>query len=235
MKKGRRLVVSVIILTGMFAFSSICASGPVMVEKNLFAQDRKPPSPDATPATPQSAGPGLSIKSVQLDGVFIHGDTKKALVRYKGGGGAGKDRGKGKQASPFTTVQEGEKLGDFLVKKIEPRSISLEKDGQTVVVGLFAEGKVVPPAPPMPAMHGGGGDPNRQRGGAPGQPGQPGHPAQRGVRGNELPGAIPPGAPHAPLAEDRMQVNQQGVIPDEDLAVEDEQFIDEGMEEEPLQ
>jgi len=50
--------------------------------KNLFAPDRKPPSQQADPSH-QSNQPGIQPKAIQLDGVFIHGDTKKALIRLK--------------------------------------------------------------------------------------------------------------------------------------------------------
>ncbi len=132
----------------LWCLASDGACTSVMVEKNLFAQDRKPPSPESAAQAPQPSKPGLSVKAFQLDGVFIRGDIKKAIVRVKGQlPGADKT----KPQNPYITVGEGEKLGDFQVVKIEPRSISLEKDGQTEVVNLFAEGKVVVPAPPVPS------------------------------------------------------------------------------------
>jgi hypothetical protein len=133
---------------GVFFFSSngVCASS--MVEKNLFAPDRKPPSPESVAATPQPNKPGLSAKSVQLDGVFIRGDTKRALLRVKGQI-PGAD--KAKTQNPYFAVGEGEKLGDFQVVRIESRSVSLERDGQTEVINLFSEGKMVVPPPPVPA------------------------------------------------------------------------------------
>jgi hypothetical protein len=48
------------------------------------------------------------------------------------------------------TVREGQQVGEYRVVKIEGKSISLEKDGQTYVLGLFAEGKISPPAPHAP-------------------------------------------------------------------------------------
>ncbi len=64
-------------------------------------------------------------------------------------GGAGK---KGQPVSPFVTVREGQIVSDYRVSKIEFKSISLEKDGQTFTIGLFAENKVVSPASPPPAL-----------------------------------------------------------------------------------
>lgn len=229
MKKGRRSVLLLTIFVAVLVFSSIAVSGPAMVEKNLFAQDRRPPAPETAPVKPQSNVPGLSAKAIQLDGVFIHGDTRKALIRYKGGPPPGKEKERGKPASPFTTVQEGGKIGDFVVKKIEPRSISLEKDGQIVVVNLFAEGKVVPPAPPMPSSPAApGGDANRARGGSPPQPGA------HDQAGNELPGAAPPNMGRPPVQDERAQAGQ-GAPAEEPTPQEEETTEEEPQTEEAPQ
>jgi len=121
-----------------------------MVDKNLFAQDRKPPSPE-TAAAPAAAGkPGMPVTNIQLDGVMIKGNSRKALVRMKASGGPAGQAGK-KGSSPFVVVRENQQVGDFRVVKIEPKSISLERDGQHFVVSLFAEGKIATPAAPPPA------------------------------------------------------------------------------------
>ncbi len=147
MKGSRNLCAGFLAMWFAFETGTCFGAAPIMVEKNLFAQDRKPPSEQAAP-TPQANQPGLQPKSIQLDGVFICGDVKKALIRLKGQP-SGKDKS-GKAQSPFVMVREGEKLAEYQVVRIEPRSVSLEKDGQTYVVSLFAEGKVVPPAPQTP-------------------------------------------------------------------------------------
>ncbi len=60
-------------------------------------------------------------------------------------------------SSPYMTVREGQMISDYRVSKIDPKSISLEKDGQTFTLGLFAENKVLSPVgapaapPPQPA------------------------------------------------------------------------------------
>ena len=41
-------------------------------------------------------------------------------------------------------------VSDYRVSKIESKSISLEKEGQSFTIGLFAENKVVTPPSPMP-------------------------------------------------------------------------------------
>jgi hypothetical protein len=216
----------------LWCLASDGACTSLMVDKNLFSQDRKPPSPESAVQTPQPNKPGLTAKSVQLDGVFIRGDTKKALVRVKGQiPGADKT----KAQNPYLTVGEGEKLGDFHVVKIEPRSISLEKDGQTEVLNLFAEGKVIVPPPPIPASQApvaappqpGPAPPGGVQGPTGGQPPQP--PMPHGQVGVNIPGVIqpprggmPPGGQRAvaPPVPNQPDVNN---APEEEGDVEEEE------------
>jgi hypothetical protein len=194
-----------------------------MVEKNLFAPDRKPPSPESTAPAPQANKPGLTSKAIQLDGVFIRGDIKKAIMRVKGQI-PGAD--KGKAQNPYVTVKEGEKIGDLQVVKIDNRSVSLEKDGQIDVVKLFAEGKVVSPAPPVPASPGV----------APGQPGQapappvadvargPGQPPPpSGGPGGNMPGMSPAPSPVNPPGGQRALMPPGQRHPSEDMNPPDEE------------
>lgn len=140
-----------------FCFFSICKAEPTMVEKNLFSSDRKPttdeePVPQASGRQP--AQTGLPPRSVQLDGIFIRDDVRKALVRVSNqllGDPKSRVRGIAGDQFPYMTISEGESIGDFKVIKIDPRSISLEKDKQVYVISLFMDGKVVPPATPLPA------------------------------------------------------------------------------------
>jgi len=132
-------------------FNAICAAAPLMVEKNLFATGRKPPSAESADTSPKTAKPGMAIGNIQLDGVIIQSNTKRAVLRMKSrpADAAGK---KGQAVSPFVTVREGQVVSDYRVSKIESKSISLEKDGQTFTINLFAENKVVtPPSAPPPA------------------------------------------------------------------------------------
>jgi hypothetical protein len=92
----------------------------------------------------------MAIGNIQLDGVIIQSNAKRAVLRMKNQS-AGAPGKKGQPASPFVTVREGQTVGDYRVSKIESKSISLEKDGQTFTVGLFAENKVVTPASAPPA------------------------------------------------------------------------------------
>jgi hypothetical protein len=213
-----------------FASNGACTS--LMVDKNLFSQDRKPPSPESAAQAPQPNKPGLSAKAVQLDGVFIRGDTKKAIVRIKGQlPGADKT----KAQNPYLTVGEGEKLGDLQVVKIEPRSISLEKDGQTEVINLFAEGKVMVPSPPVPTSPApslpppqpGQTPPAGGQGQMGGQPPQP--PMPPGQMGGNMPGVVqPPNAPIAPgghrvMAPPVQNQPNVNVAPEDEGDTEDEE------------
>lgn len=213
---------------------SSAAAGPVMVEKNLFAQDRRPVPPETAGASQKPNKPGLNPNVFQLDGVVIHGDVKKAMVRIKGQvPGSGKEK-----SSPFVTVRENEKIGDYQVIKIEPKSISLERDGEITVVNLFKEGKVVPPAPPVPTVHG-----MQPMAGVQSAPhhGQTEAGDIRSPRGRRLPrpgrpggGPSPPGmaAPNMPGMNQQRGMSpdedmQDEEVTDEDLAAEDEEVVEE--------
>ncbi len=122
-----------------------------MVEKNLFSPDRKPPLPGAPSSTGDQKGEKNAPTAVQLDGVFIYGDKKSALLRLKGPS-QGKKKGD-QPESPYVTVSEGEQVGDLRVVKIEARKITLEKEGEIQEVNLFETNKVSPPAQAAPKIH----------------------------------------------------------------------------------
>lgn len=138
-----------------FVFNAICAASPLMVEKNLFSTDRKAPSPESSDASSKPAKPGMALGNFQLDGVIMQSGEKRAVLRMKSqpADPSGK---KGQPPSPFITVREGQMVSDYRVSKIEPKSISLEKEGQTFTIGLFAASKILspiaqsPPQPPAP-------------------------------------------------------------------------------------
>lgn len=185
----------------VFLCSAVSVAAPVMVEKNLFAQDRRPPSPEsAAPAQP--AKPGMALSNIQLDGVMIHGNNKKAIIRLKNVGGGGGPKQKGTTATPFVTVKEGQQVGDFRVSKIESKSISFEKEGQTYTIGLFAEGKIATPAAPVaPAQ------PIQPPMPPPGQPHQPSRPPA-----DQHPGFVnAPGQPRGVVPQPAPGQNRQNV------------------------
>ncbi len=140
-----------LILSWAVLFNPLCVAAPLMVEKNLFSTDRKPPSPESMDTSAKAAKPGMALGNMQLDGVIFQSNEKKAVMRMKNQS-AGPAGGKAHSASPYMTVREGQMISDYRVAKIEPKSISLEKDGQTFTLGLFAENKVLSPvAAPAPA------------------------------------------------------------------------------------
>jgi hypothetical protein len=194
MKVAKRIACLLVLTGGWFwGGPSPCFSASLMVDKNLFAPDRKPPSAEASAPAPQTNKPGLTAKAVQLDGIIMRGDIKKALLRVKGQI-PGAD--KAKPQNPYVTVKEGEKIGDLQVVKIDYRSVSLEKDGQVEVVKLFAEGKVVPPPPPVPAAAA-----------SPPPPGQA-PPVPDAAKGQPPQMPVPPGAGNMPGVAQRVNPTQ---------------------------
>ncbi len=237
MKRGERfalLFAGILILLTMVS-EGFCATP--MVEKNLFAPDRKPPSPESVEVAPQKKGPGVSIKAIQLDGIIVYGNTKKAIIRFKGAASGADSKKKG--GSPYSAVQEGGQIGDYKVIKIGTKSIILEKDGVHEEISLFAEGKVVPPPPPVPASI-----PVNERPGVPAQ-GSPQENAapqdarpgvmQGGNPANQIPQQLPPQPLNPNLVPPRPpegqsisnEEDQQGG--DEEISPDD-QNIDEGDE-----
>jgi hypothetical protein len=148
----------------IFVPASPVSGSPIVVDRNLFSPDRKPPSPDTVTPAAQTATPAVPPKALQLDGIIVYGSTKKALVRMKG---QVPGQAKGKEGSPFISVREGEKVSDYVVTKIGMKSISVEKGGQTFDIYLFATGKILPPLPAPPPQQTGNeplpGDPRGQR------------------------------------------------------------------------
>jgi hypothetical protein len=172
------LVVSLLVVLGGGVAAQPAATGqPLMVEKNLFSAERKPV--DSKTAEPAAEAPKLGKGTVQLDGVFIHGDVRKAILRVNP---SLLKKSKNK-AEPFVSVGENDQIGDYKVVKIEPRSITLEQRGATFVIPLFAPGKVTPPPAKLPAAPG----PSPQ----PGPAGNPPHPQPA----REIPPGPPPPAP----------------------------------------
>jgi len=158
------------LLVGINALA-VAAEEPLMVEKNLFSPERK--ATESKAAEPAGEAPKLPKGAIQLDGVFLHGDVKKAILRVNPS--LLKKPGKNK-TDPFITVTENDQLGEYRVAKIEPRSITVEQRGASFVVLLFAPGKVAPPpskapsAPPGQPQPGSGGAQPQAARAAPGQP-----------------------------------------------------------------
>lgn len=205
--------------------SAAHAATPLMVERNLFSQDRKPSSGE-TQAAATPTGPVVPPKTIQLDGIMVRGGLRKALLRLKGNPGP---KDKGKKESPFTTVSEGEKIHDYTVTKIGSRSISLEKGGQVFEVFLYAEGKVLPPLAATPAP------------GAPGAPGQPGQPPgapqpqgampQAGMEMEGSPGAQPDLNDPRTAARQAQRGSRRVAVPQVESPEPDDLDDEQGLEE----
>lgn len=131
--------------------SAGAASVPIMVQKNLFNPERKPTSPGTENLIPERRGRGRQPNhAFQLDAIFYFGDVKAALLRVNPRI-LGKTAKSKKPVSPYVRVKEKDTIGSYQVVSIEPKSITLEGQGETLVVPLFQEGKVSPPAAPTPA------------------------------------------------------------------------------------
>jgi hypothetical protein len=206
-------MVALIPTAGLFLPESPAFASPLVVEKNLFSTDRKPTPPDSGGSASQSSTPAVPPKALQLDGIMIHGNTKKALIRLKGQM-PGKD--KGKDNSPFVSVREGEKVSDYVVNKIGMKSVSLEKAGQTFEIYLYSSGKVLPPLAAAPPAH----QPNREP--SPGednaprlrpQPPRRGEPGDEGMNAGEAMGnvrqPVPPDQDPSPNDEPEAEVSEQ--------------------------
>lgn len=132
------------------AFSPLFAATPIMVEKNLFSQDRKPPVPQNGSTSPDRTGQAMAIGNIQLDGVVFRNNTRKAVLRLKNAP-VGPTGQADKPQQPFLTVRVGEMVNDYRVAKIEIQSVTLEKGGQMYTLGLFSSNRVAAPASPQPA------------------------------------------------------------------------------------
>ena len=138
------MFVKIILAVFFFVFSGVFhplyAAGPAMVEKDLFSVDRKAPPLHSEDSDSKAGGQEMAIGNIELDGVIIRDNVKKALLRIKntpfGEAGA-----RGKPLSPYIVLREGGTVSGYLVIKIEYKRVSLQKDGKTYTIGLFANNK----------------------------------------------------------------------------------------------
>lgn len=138
---GLTALVLLAVFWGGLAAPAAAAERPLMVEKNLFSAERK--ADESKPDAPAAEAPKLPKGAIQLDGVFIHDDVKKAILRVN----PSLFKPPRKKVDPFVSVGENEQVGDYRVIKIEPRSITLEQRGTSFLIPLFMPGKVAPPPP----------------------------------------------------------------------------------------
>jgi hypothetical protein len=206
---NRTLVLLLLLLASMVAAPVVptWAQEPQMVEKNLFSPERKPVESKSTESKGEPAK--MPKGAIQLDGVFLRGDVKRAILRVN----PSLLKDKKKKTDPFVTVSENEQLGDYRITKIEPRSITVEMGGNSYDISLFAAGKVAP----APAKQ------------APGQPVVPGRPGKGAPPGQAAPGAageLQPNIPPGPAGDGgnpmAMRGNQGAMQPPEEIDEPDE-------------
>ncbi|SFM41360.1 hypothetical protein [Thermodesulforhabdus norvegica] len=120
----------------------------VIVEKNLFSPDRKPPEQSTTSEINTSEP--FENEDLQLYGIIIYetprGLEKKAILSVN------------KKFLPpdiedrYLFVKEGESIGPFKVVSIEKNKISVEYSEKSYVISLYSPAKKnTSPPPPIPA------------------------------------------------------------------------------------
>ena len=107
---------------------------PAVVEKNLFSPERRPPSAPEIALTGRGKEQGGPI--VVLGIVVIGSSSPSALVRF----GQGHPMN-GQTGSKPLLVRAGELVGDYLVHRIDPGGLVLERGGKRYAVPLSREGK----------------------------------------------------------------------------------------------
>ena len=80
----KKFVCFCLCVAGMVLIHSLCAGAPLMVDKNLFAQDRKPPPPESANTPTQPNKPNMPITNIQLDGIMVNGETEKGPGSHQG-------------------------------------------------------------------------------------------------------------------------------------------------------
>jgi len=120
------------------------AGQPEMIERNLFAPDRKAPAP----ARPDSVEkPDARNSPLQLDAVIIIGPGRQALVSYIGE----VPNKAGKKAIIRKWVRQGDSLDTgHVVRSIEPTRIELVREGEASSLELHGDKQLAPPLQEMP-------------------------------------------------------------------------------------
>ncbi|MCL2830588.1 MAG: hypothetical protein FWD77_07635 [Betaproteobacteria bacterium] len=85
-------------------------------EKNIFDPERKPWVEKPAEKTP--AAPPISATEVQLYGVILVGNVKKALVKLDG-----RLKTAVPSTRPFVSLSEGQKVGEYTLAEIHPKEL----------------------------------------------------------------------------------------------------------------
>lgn len=108
-----------------------------VVENNLFAPTRTPPSTSKTEDKPQQISPG----DLQLDGVILAGDKKRAIFKVN----PNILRDEKAKKNPYITVSEGEQVGAYKIVSIKKDQVVVDQNGQQVVIPLIKSTKTPSP------------------------------------------------------------------------------------------
>lgn len=114
-------------------------------EKNLFDPERKAWPDKAPQAAPASS---LSATDVQLYGVMIVGDYKRAILKLDG---KLKHLAPGGDARPFVTLAEGQSLGEYTLVEVQPRGVVFSAGAarQPIAFSLKTDRPAPTPLPPV--------------------------------------------------------------------------------------
>jgi hypothetical protein len=130
----RCIIQASLILAGLFVWSlGVQADESSMVEKNLFAPERKPVESQA--AEPKPEAPKMAKGSIQLDGVIIRGETRKAILKVN----PGLLKDQKNKTNPFVTLGLNEQIGEYRIEKIEPRGITRVSWDNLEILCLFGK------------------------------------------------------------------------------------------------
>lgn len=101
-----------------------------IVDRPLFSPSRKPPPPPPPPDAKPAYDP---LNDMQLYGAFASGDTGGIMARIEG---------------KIRRVHYGDKIGEWTLKKVKDREITLERGPETRVLNLaYVKGNAAPPRP----------------------------------------------------------------------------------------
>jgi general secretion pathway protein N len=94
-------------------------------DRPLFAPTRRPPPPVAVPQSPTAASqPVSNLPNVELTGIVMGEDVRIAVLRDK-------------STNELQRLRRGDKIADWVLRELEPRSVVLERGGTSVTLRLF--------------------------------------------------------------------------------------------------
>ncbi|MEJ5300079.1 MAG: hypothetical protein WHS38_03740 [Thermodesulforhabdaceae bacterium] len=110
----------------------------LVVENNLFSPTRTPPS---TSKQHDNATTQISPSDLQLDGVILTKDKKRAIFKVNPNI-LGDEKAK---KNPYVTVPEGGQIGSYKIISVQKNQVIADQNGQQVVIPLIKTGKAPSP------------------------------------------------------------------------------------------